>query len=75
VARLDPSGATLARNVEEQQADVRPAIANPLASIDRYDTILLGSPIWNVRAPMIMSSFVERFDFAAKTVHPSRPTR
>lgn len=61
---------TVRRNVREQEADARPAIANPLASIDRYDTVLLGSPIWNLRAPMIMSSFVEKFDFTGKTIHP-----
>jgi flavodoxin len=61
---------TVQRNVREQEANARPAIANPLASIDRYDTILLGSPIWNVRAPMIMSSFVEKFDFTGKTIYP-----
>lgn len=61
---------TVARNVREQNADARPAIANPLASIARYDIVLLGSPIWNVRAPMIMSTFAERFDFSGKTVFP-----
>jgi flavodoxin len=61
---------TVERNVREQQTDARPALANPLTSIDRYDTILLGSPIWNVRAPMIMSTFTERLDFAGKTIHP-----
>ena len=61
---------TVERNVQEQDADARPAIANPLASIDEYDTILLASPIWNVRAPMIMTTFAERYDFAGKTVHP-----
>jgi flavodoxin len=61
---------TVERNVREQDTDARPAIANPLASIDAYDTILLASPIWNIRAPMIMSTFVERYDFAGKTVHP-----
>ena len=39
-------------------------------SIDRYDTVLLASPIWNVRAPMIMTTFVEALDFTGKTVHP-----
>jgi flavodoxin len=61
---------TVERNVREQDTDARPAIANPLGSIDGYDTILLASPIWNVRAPMIMSTFAERYDFAGKTVHP-----
>jgi len=58
------------RNVREQDADARPAIANPLASIDQYDTVVLGSPIWNVRAPMIMSTFTESYDFSGKTVLP-----
>jgi flavodoxin len=62
--------ATVERNVEEQNADARPAIAKPLPSVDQYDTILLGSPIWNVRAPMIMSTFSESLDFTGKTVHP-----
>ena len=61
---------TVERNVREQNADARPAIANPLASIGRYDTVLLGSPIWNVRAPMIMTTFTESFDFAGKAVFP-----
>jgi flavodoxin len=61
---------TVRRNTEEQNADARPAMANPLTSIERYDTVLLGSPLWNVRAPMIMSTFTERLDFTGKTVHP-----
>ncbi|MEU9895036.1 flavodoxin [Streptomyces phaeochromogenes] len=61
---------TVARNVREQDADARPAIANPLSGIDRYGVVLLGSPIWNVRAPMIMSTFAQRHDLRGKTVHP-----
>jgi flavodoxin len=61
---------TVVRNVREQEVDARPAIANPPASIEPYDVVLLGSPIWNVRAPMIMSTFAEGFDFAGKTVFP-----
>ena len=61
---------TVQRNVREQDADARPAIADPLPSIDEYDTVLLASPIWNVRAPMIMTTFVESYDFSDRTVHP-----
>ena len=61
---------TVERNVQEQDADARPASANPLASVERYDTVLLGSPIWNVRAPMIMSTFVDGLDLSGKTIHP-----
>jgi flavodoxin len=62
--------ATVARNVSEQNADARPAIANPLPSMDQYDTVLLASGIWNVRAPMIMTTFAESYDFTGKTIHP-----
>jgi flavodoxin len=61
---------TVARNVREQNANARPRIANPLLSIDDYDVVLLASPIWNVRPPMIMSTFVDRYDFTGKTVFP-----
>jgi flavodoxin len=66
----DDYEATVQRNVREQNADARPALAKPVASIERYDTVLLASPIWNVRAPMIMSTFTENLDFTGKTVHP-----
>jgi hypothetical protein len=61
---------TVARNVREQETNARPAIANALSSIGRYGTILLASPIWNVRAPMIMATFAERYDFSGKRVLP-----
>jgi flavodoxin len=66
----DDYSQTVERNVREQDTDARPAIEGPLPSIDRYDTVLLGSPIWNVRAPMIMSTFTEGLDFRGKTVIP-----
>jgi len=62
--------ATVARNVEEQDADARPAIAAPLGSVSRYDTVLVGSPVWNVRPPMIMTTFLEGHDLTGRAVHP-----
>ncbi|HEX6356099.1 flavodoxin [Actinophytocola sp.] len=61
---------TVARNVREQDADARPAIANPLPVIDGYDVVLLASGIWNVRPPMIMRTFTDGLDFTGKTVLP-----
>jgi flavodoxin len=61
---------TVARNVREQDADARPAIAQPLPALGQYEAVLLGSPIWNVRAPMIMSTFVEGVDLGGKTIWP-----
>jgi flavodoxin len=62
--------ATVQRNVREQNENARPEIADLPASIDDYDTVLIGSPIWNVRAPRIMLTFAERYDFTDKAVFP-----
>jgi flavodoxin len=61
---------TVARNVREQDADARPAIAGPPPLVEQYHTVLLGSPIWNVRAPMIMSTFLDGVNLSGKTLLP-----
>lgn len=66
----DDYDATVDRNVREQNDNARPVIANPPPSISEYDTVLVGSPIWNNRPPMIMSTFVESLDFSGKTIYP-----
>ena len=62
--------ATVERNVREQNDEARPAIVGGLPAVDTYDTVLLGSPIWNVQAPMIMRTFVENVDLSGKTIFP-----
>lgn len=66
----DSYDATVERNSREQDDDARPAITNPLDSLEPYDTVLLGSPIWNVRPPMIMNTFIDSHDFTGLAVHP-----
>lgn len=61
---------TVQRNRLEQSDDARPAIAGALPDISKYDTVILGSPVWNVAAPMIISTFLEKVDLAGKTVLP-----
>ncbi|ARU53770.1 hypothetical protein CBR64_09000 [Cellulosimicrobium cellulans] len=61
---------TVARNVREQDDDARPEISGPLPDVADYDTIILASPIWNVRPPMIMSTFAEGLDLAGRTILP-----
>lgn len=61
---------TVARNVTEERADTRPAIAGALPDLGAYDVVLLGSPVWNVQAPMIMSTFTDNVDLTGKTVLP-----
>jgi len=62
--------ATVQRNAREQAENARPSIVNLPPSLAAYDSILIGSPIWNVRVPRIILTFVEKFDFAGKTIYP-----
>lgn len=55
---------------EQNDKTVRPEIANPIASIDDYDTIFLGYPIWWGEEPRIIDTFLESYDFSDKTVIP-----
>jgi FMN-dependent NADH-azoreductase len=69
---LAPSTGSSAPGVllKEQDAAARPAVTNPLRSIQQYDTVLLASPIWGGRAPMLMTTFTEALTFTGTTVHP-----
>ena len=66
----DSYDATVERNVREQNTEARPSIAGDLPAVSAYDTVLLGSGIWNVRPPMIMRTFVEGVDLSGKTIFP-----
>ncbi|MGW0640039.1 flavodoxin [Nocardia salmonicida] len=66
----DNYDAAVARNRSEQDSDARPAIATPLPDLSGYDIVMLGSPVWNSRAPQIMSTFTDGSDFAGTSVMP-----
>ena len=57
-------------NKEQNDKTVRPEIADPIESIDSYDTIFLGYPIWWGQEPRIIDTFLESYDFSDKTVIP-----
>ena len=61
---------TVQRNTAELQRDARPAIATPPPPLANYQMILLGSPVWAVREPMVMRTFIDTVDLAGKTIHP-----
>lgn len=54
----------------ERDENARPQIANLPDSIDEYDTIFIGYPIWWHTAPMIIGTFLENFDLSGKEVYP-----
>lgn len=54
----------------ERDENARPNIANLPDSIEEYDTIFIGYPIWWHTAPMIIGTFLESFDLSGKEVYP-----
>lgn len=55
---------------DEMRRDARPVLATHLASIDQYDVIFLGYPIWWYIEPMAIRTFLEEYDFTGKTIIP-----
>lgn len=55
---------------KEQDANARPAILNPIESIDQYDTIFVGYPLWWYDLPMVTYSLFDAYDFSGKTIIP-----
>ncbi len=55
---------------DEQDEDVRPELASHIENLEKYDTIILGYPNWWSDLPMPVYSFLEEYDFGAKTIIP-----
>ncbi len=55
---------------EQNDKTVRPEIADPISSLDGYDTVFLGYPIWWGEEPRIIDTFLESYDLSEKTVIP-----
>ena len=56
--------------IEQNDKSVRPEIGSETISLDGYDTIFIGYPIWWGEEPRIMDTFVESYDFTGKTLIP-----
>ncbi len=57
-------------NKEQSDKTARPEIAEPIESIDSYDVIYLGYPIWWREEPRIIDTFLESYNFSDKIVVP-----
>ena len=57
-------------SVEMNDPASRPAIAEPAADIEQYDTILVGFPVWWYVEPRIVDTFLESYDFSGMTMIP-----
>ena len=67
---IEYNNASCRANLEQNDKSVRPEIADPISSIDSYDTIFLGYPIWWGQEPRIIDTFLESYNFSDKTIIP-----
>ena len=54
--------------IEMNDKTSRPALADKDANVEQYDTIFLGFPIWWYRAPSIINTFLESYNFSGKKI-------
>ena len=57
---------------DREQADpsARPEISDSVEDMEKYDTVILGYPIWHGQAPKIIYTFLESYDFSGMTILP-----
>ena len=56
---------------EEQNSNARPEFKNADSiNVENYDTIFIGYPIWCGDVPMIINTFLEKYDFSGKSIIP-----
>lgn len=57
------------RSTKEMKGKIPyPAIKDENVNIRQYDEILLAFPIWWYKAPVIINTFLEKYDFSGKTI-------
>ena len=55
---------------EEKNKNARPELKELNIDLDKYDTILIGYPIWWYQMPMALYTFFDTYDFSGKTIVP-----
>ncbi|MBP8784502.1 MAG: NAD(P)H-dependent oxidoreductase [Synergistaceae bacterium] len=54
----------------ELESNARPQLAKEVANMDSYDVVFIGYPNWWGTIPMALFTFLEKYDFAGKTIIP-----
>ena len=57
-------------SIEMDDRSSRPAIADKVSDMSKYNVVFIGFPIWWYREPSIIDTFMESYDFSGKTVIP-----
>lgn len=56
--------------IEMKDKNARPAIEGTVEHMQDVNVVLLGFPIWWYKAPRMIQTFLESYDFSGKTVIP-----
>lgn len=67
---LDYTNRLSRSSVEMADPDCRPECTVAVASMEPYDTVYVGFPIWWGREPSVVDTFLTRFDFSGKRIIP-----
>lgn len=59
-----------ARARQELDNDIRPALVTRVENMDKYDTLIVGTPIWSSRLAPPVKSFLAMYDLARKKIVP-----
>jgi flavodoxin len=57
-------------SIEMGDKSFRPAVANKVDGMEKYDVIFTAFPIWWYVAPTIINTFLEQYDLSGKTIIP-----
>lgn len=57
-------------SVEMKDPSCRPPMKGRMETIDQYDVIFVGFPIWWGREPSVVDTFLTTHDFSGKTIVP-----
>ena len=57
-------------SVEMSSRASRPEIFRTVESMEQYDVVFIGFPVWWYREPSVIDTFMETYDFSGKTVVP-----
>lgn len=57
-------------SIEHNDKNAKVDISNSVSNMNEYDIVFIGYPIWWDKAPKIINTFLESYDFSGKTIVP-----
>lgn len=68
-ADLDWTNRQSRSSIEMNNKSFRPHVKNKVSNIDKYNTIVIGFPVWWYTAPTIINTFIEENNLVGKNVY------